>query len=188
MGGSAFLDPEKLMDAGGVRFGHHVADIGTGRTGHLVFPLAGRVGEEGKVYAIDIDPEAVAMVESLRRTRGTQNLHALWADVESPGAVQIPVGSLDVAFLVNTLWTMKKQEETLPAGRQVADEVGRLMKNDGRIFVMDWRQNAVHPLAPAEEYRQHPELVDIYFAQADWYPSYEVRISPHHWARAYERL
>lgn len=181
MGGSAFLNPEQLMDAGGVRFGHHVADIGTGRTGHLVFPLSGRVGEEGKVYAIDIDPEAVAMVEGLRRTRGTQNLHALWADVESPGTVQVPEASLDVAFLVNTLWTMKKQEE-------MADEVSRLMKDDGRIFVMDWRQNALHPLAPALEYRQQPELVDIYFAQADWYPAYEVRITPHHWARAYERL
>lgn len=181
MGGSAFLNPEQLMDAGGVRFGHHVADIGTGRTGHLVFPLAGRVGEEGKVYALDIDPEAVQMVESLRRTRGTQNLHSIWTDIEAPGTVPIPEASLDVAFLVNVLWTMTRRAE-------MAQEVNRLMKDDGRILVMDWHQNAMHPLAPDEEYRQHPKLIDVYFARANWYPAYEVRISPHHWARAYERL
>jgi ubiquinone/menaquinone biosynthesis C-methylase UbiE len=181
MGGSAFLNPEQLMDAGGVRFGHHVADIGTGRTGHLVFPLAGRVGEEGKVYAVDIDPECVQMVESLRRTRGTQNLHPVWGDAESHGSLSIPADSLDVAFLINALWSMKQPEE-------VAQELGRLMKDSGRIFVMDWRQNALHPLAPLEEYRQHPELIDVSFASADWYPAYEVHITPHHWARAYERL
>jgi ubiquinone/menaquinone biosynthesis C-methylase UbiE len=181
MGGSAFLNPEHLMDAASVRFGHHVADIGTGRTGHLVFPLAGRVGDEGKVYAVDIDPECVQMVESLRRQRGAMNLHPVWGDAEDQGSLAIPAASLDVAFLVNALWSMKQHAE-------VAQELGRLMKDSGRIFVMDWRENSLHPLAPHEDYRQHPELIDVSFAAADWYPRYEVRISPHHWARAYERL
>ncbi len=181
MGGSAFLNPEHLMDAGGVRLGHHVADIGTGRTGHLVFPLATRVGSEGKVYAVDIDSEAVSMVESLRRTRGTHNLHTVWSDVESPGSVNVPAGSLDVAFLVNTLWTIKRHGS-------LVQELSRLMNDAGRILVMDWHESASHPLAPRVDFRQQPRVVDVYFAEANWHPVYEVRITPHHWARAYERL
>jgi ubiquinone/menaquinone biosynthesis C-methylase UbiE len=181
MAGSAFLNPEHLIDAAGVRFGDHVADMGPGRSAHLLFPLAERVGEEGKVYAVDIEPAVLEMIEGLRRQRGTRHMQTVWGDLETPGGINIPAASLDVAFFINTLWTIRQ-----PA--VMAQEVGRLVKDDGRIMVMDWQPSSVHPLTPPGEYLLHPRLVDAFFASADLYPQHEVRLSPHHWARTYERL
>ncbi|MGH9766518.1 MAG: class I SAM-dependent methyltransferase, partial [Blastocatellia bacterium] len=53
--------PAEVMDALGVKPGHRVADIGSGY-GYFTFRLAARVGAEGKVYAVDIDREAINKV------------------------------------------------------------------------------------------------------------------------------
>jgi cyclopropane fatty-acyl-phospholipid synthase-like methyltransferase len=42
--GNAVIDPERLLAKSGLRAGMHVADFGTGRTGHMIFPAARIVG------------------------------------------------------------------------------------------------------------------------------------------------
>ena len=51
--------PERVLDAIGVRPGMTVAEIGAGR-GRYAVQLAVRVGQTGKVYAEDIDGEALS--------------------------------------------------------------------------------------------------------------------------------
>src|SRR5215510_14744727 len=53
--------PAEVLDALGVKPAHRVADIGCG-SGYFTFHLAARVGAEGKVYAVDIDPAALSKV------------------------------------------------------------------------------------------------------------------------------
>ena len=53
--------PAEVFDALGVKPGHRVADIGCG-FGYFTFRLAARVGAEGKIYAVDIDKEAIDKV------------------------------------------------------------------------------------------------------------------------------
>ena len=57
------------MDAMGVKSGHRVADIGSGY-GYFTFRLAARGGAEGKVYAVDIDEEAV---DKVRRRKESES-------------------------------------------------------------------------------------------------------------------
>jgi len=178
MAGSDFLHPERLMDAGGVRYGMHVADIGSGGSGHLVFPLAGRVGEEGKVYAVDVQQEVLQMIEGLRKLRGIHYVQTVWGDVETENGINIPEQSLDLAFLVNTLWTLKDQAFAV-------EQLRGLMKNDGRIVVLEWNPQTPHPLAPPKEFRLYDEPCDAYFSKGGFHPVEAFRLNPWQWGRIY---
>ena len=62
----AWQRPAEVIDALGVKTGHRVADIGSG-FGYFTFRLAARVGAEGKVFAVDIDKEAIDKVRQRKQ-------------------------------------------------------------------------------------------------------------------------
>ena len=61
--------PDQVMDAIGIESGMTVAEIGAGR-GRYIVQLAVRVGEQGKVYAEDIDGPALRYCENRCRRWG----------------------------------------------------------------------------------------------------------------------
>ncbi len=52
-------DPEKILSTIGLEEGMTFIDVGCGE-GYFALPAARRVGQDGKVYAFDINPDAVA--------------------------------------------------------------------------------------------------------------------------------
>src|SRR5512137_87594 len=62
--------PEKVMEATGVKPGMVIGEIGAGQ-GYFTFWLAKGVGGSGKVYANDIDASALAAIE---RRRGAEKV------------------------------------------------------------------------------------------------------------------
>ncbi|MBD3207512.1 methyltransferase domain-containing protein, partial [Candidatus Bathyarchaeota archaeon] len=55
-------NPEDTLKRIGLGEGHHFADIGCGY-GFFSIPAAKIVGEKGKVYAVDKNPEAISIVK-----------------------------------------------------------------------------------------------------------------------------
>ncbi len=73
-----------------------VADIGAG-TGYFSFPVATRV-PQGRVLAVDIQPEMLAMISSRIVQSGTTNVEPVLGGVESPN---LAINSIDLAFIVD---------------------------------------------------------------------------------------
>ncbi len=146
--GNQLVDPHLLFLKAHLRAGMHVGDLGCGRTGHLVFPAAMVIGEHGILYAVDIMKEILENIRKRARMDGLLNVHTVWADLETVGKTAVPAGSLDVAFLVNTLTHSKKRMEML-------EESARLLKDKARCIVVDWQKSGM-PFAPKEE-----EFVDF---------------------------
>ena len=48
------VDPQLLFEKAQLQPGMHIADLGCGRLGHIVFPALKFVGETGLIYAVDI--------------------------------------------------------------------------------------------------------------------------------------
>ena len=105
--------------------GFRVLDYGCG-PGTYVPHVAERVGEAGRVYALDLHPLAVERVQALARKRQLDNVET----IESGCATGLPDGSVDVVLLYDIFHMLSKPESIL-------SELHRVLKKDGRLSVHD---------------------------------------------------
>ena len=89
--------PDQVMDAIGVKAGMTVAEIGAGQ-GRYVVQLAVRVGENGQVYAEDINQRSLNYLEDRCERGGLKNVTAILGDVTDP---KLPENTLDLIFIIS---------------------------------------------------------------------------------------
>ncbi|MEK7856546.1 MAG: hypothetical protein AAB288_10680 [Acidobacteriota bacterium] len=58
--GHKLINPYLLFEKARLAPNMHIADFGCGDTGHLIFPAAKIIGEDGVVYALGADPRVAA--------------------------------------------------------------------------------------------------------------------------------
>jgi len=135
-GGTHLLDAEFLLSNKlGLRNGMTYADLGIGSAMHFIFPAAQMVGNEGKVYAVDIQKGLLSAAQSRARTEGLGNIETVWSDLEVYGAAKaITNDSLDALSLINVLYQTKEDEH-------VFNEANRMLKAGGKALVIDWLSN-----------------------------------------------
>jgi predicted methyltransferase len=117
--------PAEVMDALGVKPGHRVADIGCG-FGYFTFHLAARVGAEGKVYAVDIDPEAINKVRQRKEREKLGQVEPVLGESADP---RLP-NDLDVVLIVDTYHEFRDYDRMMQA-------VFRALKPGGRLAIID---------------------------------------------------
>lgn len=175
--GNALLHAMEILEALDVESGDHVADLASGRTGHFVFGAARTVGDDGRVYAVDLLRDALSVLEGYRALHRLQNVIPVWGNLERHQGVDIPEHSLDCALLVHALGYMKEQEAAVR-------EAQRLMKPGGRVVVIDWQRDARHPLAPLAR-AGSSDTADVLFSHIGCKKHGEFSPSPWHWGRVY---
>ena len=92
------LQIQRVMDILGITPGKTVADIGAG-SGWFSALAARRVTASGIVYAVDINPEAIAYIE---HRSAKENLSNIKAHLSQPDDPNLPASSLDAALLLKT--------------------------------------------------------------------------------------
>lgn len=92
------LQVERVMDILGIKKDTHVADIGAG-SGWFAVRAAKRVGNTGMVYAVDINPEAIAYIDRRTQREGIGNVHAILSQEDDP---TLPKNSVDSVLLLKT--------------------------------------------------------------------------------------
>lgn len=73
-----------------------VADIGAG-TGYFTAPMARQV-TAGRVYAVDIQPEMLALMERYKAESGLENVELVLGEADDP---KLPAATLDLALMVD---------------------------------------------------------------------------------------
>lgn len=101
--------PEKLMDAIGLKEGMTIADIGAGR-GRLTVFFSLRAGKSGRVFANDIDKNALSYLENRCRNNTMTNVKTFLGKVDNP---MLPSGEVDIAFMVSTYHHLEKPVEMM---------------------------------------------------------------------------
>ncbi|MEM1229302.1 MAG: methyltransferase domain-containing protein [Pseudomonadota bacterium] len=104
-----------------------VADIGAG-TGYFSFPVATRV-PDGRVYAVDIQPEMLAIISERARSAGIANVEPVLGDEQS---VRLPAAVLDLAFIVDAY-----HEFSHP--REMGTSLVRALKPGGLLVLVEYR-------------------------------------------------
>jgi ubiquinone/menaquinone biosynthesis C-methylase UbiE len=92
------LQINRVMDALGIAPGKSVADIGAG-SGWFTVRAAKRIGADGRVYAVDINPEAVRYIGERVKKEQIQNVKTILSKADDP---LLPAGSVDAVLLLKT--------------------------------------------------------------------------------------
>ena len=111
-----------ILDRIGIRPGERVLELGPG-PGMFTVEAAQRVGSEGRLIAVDIQPKMIAQVEKRVREAGLTNVETHVAD-----AYHLPLddASVDRAFLVTVLPEVPDQARALAELRRVLKPGGLL--------------------------------------------------------------
>jgi len=117
--------PSEVFDGLELKAGHRVADIGSGY-GYFTFRLAARVGPEGKVFASDIEVEAV---EKLRSRKQREKLDQVEPILGSQSDPKLP-GDLDSVLIVDSYHEFREYDTLMQA-------VFRSLKPGGRLVIID---------------------------------------------------
>lgn len=120
---------ERIADAAGLRPGLRVADIGAG-SGLFTLLFAGRVGERGRVYAVDIVPGFLDQIRARAAAAGLGNVETVLAAAD---AVRLPAGSVDLAFVCDTYHHFEYPQSTLAS-------IHRALKPRGELVVVDFKR------------------------------------------------
>ncbi len=119
-----FSDPLKRLDEVPLGPGMTVVDYACG-PGRFTVGVARRVGADGKVYAVDIQPLAVRMTADKARRAGIANIETIVARGYATG---IPDSCADVVLLLDAFHQITDRPALLR-------EIRRIVKPDGRFFM-----------------------------------------------------
>jgi ubiquinone/menaquinone biosynthesis C-methylase UbiE len=101
--------PDQVMDMVGIKAGMIIGEVGAGR-GRYTVHLARRVGDQGRIYANDIDPNALDHLKERCRKNGLANIETVLGKLDDP---LFPRTGLDMVFMVWTFHMMEKPVEML---------------------------------------------------------------------------
>jgi SAM-dependent methyltransferase len=124
--------PDRVVADLNLKSGASVADVGCGN-GYFTFRLAKAAGENGKVFATDIDAKALKSVSQRAEKDRLGNIEAVLSE---PTDTKLKPGSLDAALLSNVLHHVPA-EQRLPLVRNIV----QALKPGGVLFVIDWRKS-----------------------------------------------
>jgi SAM-dependent methyltransferase len=121
--------PEKALDALGLKAGMTVADIGAG-TGYMSLRMAKRVGPAGKVYANDLQPEMLRMLRENAAQARLTNVETVLGTESDP---KLPKGQIDLVLLVDVYHEFSQPQ-------QMIRKIREALKPDGRLVLLEYRK------------------------------------------------
>lgn len=151
-GAAGFMDPEKIINSFGIEKGDIVADFGSG-AGYFAVPMAKAVNSKGKVYAVDILPSSLEVVDKKAQTENLTNIELVQADLEKENSTKIADSSADFAVMANLLFQLENKAS-------VFREAKRILKSGGKLIVIDWAPGKI-VLGPPESHRVSADQVQV---------------------------
>ena len=112
----------------GVKPGMNVCDLGCGN-GFYTLKLSPMVGEDGKVYAVEIQKEMLDMLAKRAEKTQVKNIVEVLGTVADP---KLPEGSIDIILMVDVYHEMDHPVEMLAAMRKSLKPNGRLVEVEFR--------------------------------------------------------
>jgi len=161
---SIFEDPERerklqvqrVMDVLNIHAGSKVADIGAG-SGWFTARAAKRVGDDGTVYAVDINPESIKYIDQRVSREGLRQVRTILSVPDDP---KLPANSVDSVLILKTY-------HEISAPVILLNHLRKSLCNGARIGIIDRNGNGedhgVHKDVVIREARQAGyELIDQY--------------------------
>jgi ubiquinone/menaquinone biosynthesis C-methylase UbiE len=151
--------PQRVIDALNISPGATIADLGSGG-GYFTFRLAHSAGPTGKVYAVDIDPDMIALISKAAEEKKAANIEPVLA---KPDDARLPPAGVDLIFTSNTYHHIDNRVAYFAKLR------GHLHP-DGRLAIIDfdrraWLEGLLRHYTPSEFIKREMEQAGYALAQ-----------------------
>ena len=141
--------PDLVLKTIGIKPGLIIGEVGAGR-GRVTVHLASRVGETGKIYANDIDREALNFLHKRCQGLGLNNVEIVLGTVAE---TKLPAAALDMVIMVNVVHCLA---EPVPLLKNAGDS----LKPDGQVVIVEG--NLDKDPAAAGEWFSRAKLLKIF--------------------------
>lgn len=138
--------PTKAIEALALKPGMVVADIGAG-SGYYASRMAKKVGPTGRVFATDIQPGMIELLNRRISTEGLTNITTVLGGMDDP---KLPARSIDLAIMVDVYHELQQPQLFLQRLKET-------FKPDGRLVLVEFRKEdpkvpilEVHKMSVAE--------------------------------------
>jgi ubiquinone/menaquinone biosynthesis C-methylase UbiE len=131
-------DPDTALDVLRIKKGAIVADIGAG-SGFMTMRLSKRVGSTGTVYANDVQPQMLQMLQQRIDKARVMNIVLVQGTIDDP---KLPAGTLDLELLVDVYHEFSEPQAMLRHLREA-------LKPKGRLVLLEYRkEDPAIPIRP----------------------------------------
>jgi ubiquinone/menaquinone biosynthesis C-methylase UbiE len=148
-----FLRPgeivQHLRDKKYILQGMKGADFGCG-TGYFTALLAQEVGHSGKIYAIDVDEDAIKSAQEFINQFGLRNVKFLHQDLEVNSGLEN--NSLDFVFVSQVLYQSDEPYK-------IISEAKRVLKEKGYLIVLEPQKE--NSLFAGQRVHSFQDIVDL---------------------------
>ena len=125
-----FSAPEKNIEQLHLEHNKIVADFGAGGCAYTIAAAIAMEGT-GNVYAIDVQKDLLARLESTCREMHLGNVSYIWGNLEQFGGTKLVEQSCDVVIVSNVLFQADDK-------KGVIEEARRVLKQGGTLMMIDW--------------------------------------------------
>jgi SAM-dependent methyltransferase len=119
--------PDQVVEQMKLKATDVVADVGAG-TGYFSFRIAPLL-KQGKVYAVDLQPEMLSIIEKRKKQLKADNVIALRSTETD---ARLPESSIDVVLMVDVY-----HEFAFP--REMMESIVKALKPGGRVVLIEYR-------------------------------------------------
>jgi len=130
-----FLNPDQVFRQIDIKEDMTVADLGCG-SGFMTIKASQIVGDDGKVWAVDVQKRALSEINSNVKLHGLRNVETIWANIEKVGSLKIDENSVDITLLIQVLHQSKLR-------KNIFEEAIRITKKNGKIVIVEWRKENI---------------------------------------------
>jgi SAM-dependent methyltransferase len=153
---------EVLLQRLQLKPGLRVADVGAG-TGYYARRIARAVAPTGSVYAVDVQPQMIALLTERAKVAGITNLVPVLAGVKS---TRLAPETIDLALMVDVYHELEFPFEVLAS-------IVKALKPGGRVVFVEYRaEDAAVPIKPLHkmteaQVRKEAEVHALRFVETD---------------------
>jgi ubiquinone/menaquinone biosynthesis C-methylase UbiE len=134
-----FIDPDDIIAQLDIEKGATVADFGCG-PGYFSLPFAKAVGDDGKLYALDVLPQTLETVIGKIKNSGLANVITKRVNLEKENGSKLETESVDWVVMKDVLFQNQKKEI-------IISEAYRILKIGGKAIVVEWDEKE-SPIGP----------------------------------------
>jgi ubiquinone/menaquinone biosynthesis C-methylase UbiE len=173
-----FFEPKAILAKLGLDAnGGDVLEFGCG---YGTFTIPAALTVRGKVYALDIEPEMLAISKAKADAAGLHNIELIQRDFVEEGT-GLADGTVDYVMLFNILHAEERME--------LLREAWRILQPSGKLAIIHWNFDSVTPRGPSMGIRPKPGQCRVWAQEAGFaaISPADIDLPPYHYGLVLER-